>query len=50
MLEAAGLELDADDLVTIDILLDPADPRGVMQRADVFATSSRQIFVARKPS
>ncbi len=42
--------LDADDLATIDILLDPADPRGVMHRNDVFATSSRQIFIARKPS
>lgn len=38
--------LDDDDLHTLDALSDANDPRGVMQRADVFVASSRQIVVA----
>jgi SAM-dependent methyltransferase len=41
--------LDDDDLHTLDMLSDPDDPRGVMQRADAFVASSRQIVIARAP-
>jgi SAM-dependent methyltransferase len=40
-------QLDADDLTTLDVLTDADDPRGVMQRADAFLASSRQIVLAR---
>lgn len=39
--------VDDDDLRTLDVLSDADDPRGVMHRADVFVSSSRQIVVAR---
>jgi SAM-dependent methyltransferase len=39
--------LDDDDRRALDVLSDPDDPRGVMQRGDVFVASSRQIVVAR---
>ena len=39
--------LDHDDIRTLDILIDPDDPRGVMHRSDVFVDASRQIVVAR---
>jgi len=39
--------LDDDDLRTLDVLGDADDPCGVMHRADMFVTSSRQIVVAR---
>ena len=48
--EQFGDGLDADDLSTLDSLSDPDDPRGVMHRADVVATSSRHVFIAQKPS
>ena len=40
--------LDDDDLRTLDVLNDPDDPRGAMQRNDVFVAVSRQIVVARR--
>jgi SAM-dependent methyltransferase len=39
--------LGHDDIRTLDILIDPDDPRGVMHRSDVFVHASRQIVVAR---
>jgi SAM-dependent methyltransferase len=39
--------LEEDDLRTLDVLLDPDDPRGVLHRDDLFVTASRQIAVAR---
>jgi SAM-dependent methyltransferase len=42
-----GDDLDDDDLRTLDVLIDPDDPRGVMRRPDVFVASSRQIVIAR---
>lgn len=39
--------LDGDDLDTLRVLTDPGDPRGVLQRPDVFVETSRQIVVAR---
>ncbi|MCU1487068.1 MAG: rebM4 [Actinomycetia bacterium] len=39
--------LDEDDLRTLDVLLDPNDPRGLLHRDDLFVTASRQLAVAR---
>jgi SAM-dependent methyltransferase len=39
--------LDEDDLATLDVLTDPADPRGVLHRPDVTVAASRQIVIAR---
>ena len=39
--------LDAGDLHTLETLIDPEDPRGVMHRPDMFVNASRQILVAR---
>ncbi len=41
--------LSADDRATLAILTDPADPRGVLHRADVEVHAGRSFFVARKP-
>ena len=43
-----GEQLDDDDLRTLDVLIDPDDPRGVVHRSDVFVASSRQIVIARR--
>ena len=40
-------QLDEDDVRTLDVLLDPDDPRGVLHRDDLFVTASRHIAVAR---
>ncbi len=39
--------LSADDLATLDILTDPTDPRGVLQRPDVEVHASRSLYAAR---
>lgn len=39
--------LSPDDLATFAVLLDPNDPRGVMQRDDVFVDASREVVLAR---
>ena len=39
--------LDDDDLGALDTLADADDPRGVLQRSDVFVAASRQIVIAR---
>ena len=40
-------QLDADDLATLDVLLDADDRRSVERRPDVFVAASRQIVIAR---
>ena len=42
-----GDRLDADDAQTLDVLCDESDPRAAVNRADLFAESSRQIVIAR---
>jgi SAM-dependent methyltransferase len=39
--------LDDDDRAAVRVLTDPADPRGVMHRDDVFVAASRRMVVAR---
>ena len=41
--------LSDDDRATLAVLIDPADPRGVMRRADVTLRAGRALYVARKP-
>jgi SAM-dependent methyltransferase len=46
--EQSHEHLDDDDLRTLDVLIDVNDPRGVMQRPDVFVAASRQVQIARR--
>ncbi|WHT21299.1 methyltransferase domain-containing protein [Crossiella sp. CA-258035] len=41
--------LDAEDLATMDRLLDPADPASVDQRQDLFFLTARTVHYGRKP-
>lgn len=45
--EQLGDQLDENDLQTIDVLIDPDDPRSVLHRSDLFVESSREIVIAR---
>jgi SAM-dependent methyltransferase len=42
-----GDRLSHDDMHTLDVLIDPADPRSVIQRPDAFVASSRDVHIAR---
>jgi ubiquinone/menaquinone biosynthesis C-methylase UbiE len=44
-----GELLDAEDLATLDRLLDPADPAGVDQRADLFLLIAKTVHFGRRP-
>lgn len=41
--------LDADDLATLDRLLDPADPAGIDQRPDLFLLSAQTVHFGHRP-
>jgi len=41
--------LDADDLATLDRLLDPNDEAGLLQRPDVFFLTAKTVHTARSP-
>jgi SAM-dependent methyltransferase len=41
--------LDADDLATLDILLDSTGPEGVLQRDDLSVRAARTVWAARRP-
>ncbi|MFF4018988.1 class I SAM-dependent methyltransferase [Streptomyces sp. NPDC001843] len=47
--DAATDGLDADDRVTLDRLLDPADPASVHRRADVFVLGAYTVHTAVRP-
>ncbi|MGW4031454.1 class I SAM-dependent methyltransferase [Streptomyces sp. NPDC004838] len=40
--------LEADDLAVLDRLLDPEDPEGLLNRADVYLLSARTVHTARR--
>ncbi|SHG25363.1 class I SAM-dependent methyltransferase [Streptoalloteichus hindustanus] len=42
--------LDAEDVATLDRLLDPADPAGVDQRADVFLLTAKTVHFGHRPA
>lgn len=44
-----GEHLDAEDLVTLDRLLDPADPAGVDLRADLFLLTAKTVHLGSRP-
>ncbi|MEV5536340.1 methyltransferase domain-containing protein [Saccharopolyspora shandongensis] len=41
--------LDAEDLATLDRLLDPADPAGIDHRQDLFLLAAKTVHFGRKP-
>ncbi|QIZ38552.1 class I SAM-dependent methyltransferase [Saccharopolyspora sp. ASAGF58] len=41
--------LDAEDLATLDRLLDPADPAGIDRRPDLFLLTAKTVHFGRKP-
>ncbi|MGP3984511.1 class I SAM-dependent methyltransferase [Streptomyces sp. KR80] len=47
--EMLGELLDAEDLATLDRLLDPADPAGVDRRADLFLLTAKTVHFGRRP-
>ncbi|MGW2747264.1 class I SAM-dependent methyltransferase [Streptomyces sp. NPDC001450] len=47
--EAAAERLDAEDLATLDRLLDPADPASVHRRPDVFVLGAYTVHTAVRP-
>jgi SAM-dependent methyltransferase len=42
-----GDRLDGDDRTTVDALLDPAEPRGIARRAELFWLTARTLHLAR---
>ncbi|MFF7122994.1 class I SAM-dependent methyltransferase [Streptomyces sp. NPDC016566] len=47
--EAGAESLEAEDLATLDRLLDPADPAGVHRRPDVFVLGAYTVHTAVRP-
>ncbi|WP_329016941.1 class I SAM-dependent methyltransferase [Streptomyces sp. NBC_01601] len=47
--DGLGDTLDAEDRATLDRLLDPADPAGVHQRADLFVLDAYTVYTAVRP-
>ncbi|MFJ4269233.1 class I SAM-dependent methyltransferase [Streptomyces coelicoflavus] len=47
--ERIGERLDADDLATLDRLLDPADEAGVHRRQDLFVLVAHTVYTAVRP-
>lgn len=44
-----GELMDAEDVTTLDRLLDPADPAGVDRRADLFLLTAKTVHFGRRP-
>lgn len=44
-----GGRMDADDVTTLDRLLDPTDPAGVDRRADLFLLTAKTVYFGRRP-
>lgn len=42
-------QLDAEDLATLDVLLDETDPRSLTQREDLVLTTTRRAWLAQRP-
>ncbi|MER7762763.1 class I SAM-dependent methyltransferase [Streptomyces sp. NPDC097619] len=50
MREVMESTLEADDAATLDVLLDEADPRGILGRPDAFLLSATTVFAALRPA
>ena len=48
--ERSSESLDADDRETLDVLLDPDAPRGILRRPDAFLLSATTIFTGTRPA
>ncbi|WP_327066270.1 class I SAM-dependent methyltransferase [Kitasatospora sp. NBC_01302] len=46
--QTLGDQLDAEDLATLDRLLDPADPAGIDQRADAYLLLAKTVHFGRR--
>ncbi|MGH3843277.1 MAG: class I SAM-dependent methyltransferase [Pseudonocardiaceae bacterium] len=44
-----GERMDTEDVTTLDRLLDPADPAGIDQRADLFLLTAKTVYFGRRP-
>lgn len=42
--------LDADDLATLDRLIDPTDPEGIDLRSDLFLLAVKSVHIGRRPA
>ncbi|MFJ4777216.1 class I SAM-dependent methyltransferase [Streptomyces sp. NPDC088762] len=48
--EAMGESLDAEDRKTLDVLLDPEAPEGIMRRPDAFLLWATTVFTGTRPA
>ncbi|MFC9330127.1 class I SAM-dependent methyltransferase [Kitasatospora sp. NPDC057015] len=48
--DTVGERLDAEDLATLDVLLDPAAPAGVLRRPDAFLLSATTVHTGSRPA
>lgn len=50
MREAMSESLDAQDRTTLDVLLDPAAPEGILRRPDAFLLAATTVFTGLRPT
>lgn len=48
--DGMGEALDAEDRATLDVLVDPTAPEGIMRRPDVFLLSAVTVFTGTRPA
>ena len=45
-----GEALDVEDRTTLDVLLDPGAPQGILRRPDAFVLSATTVFTGMRPA
>jgi SAM-dependent methyltransferase len=50
MRETASESLDVEDCKTLDVLLDPGAPEGILRRPDAFVLSATTVFTGMRPT
>lgn len=48
--ETVGEALDVEDRTTLDVLLDPGAPQGILRRPDAFVLSATTVFTGMRPA
>ena len=48
--ETVGEALDVEDRTTLDVLLDPGAPGGILRRPDAFLLSATTVFTGKRPA
>ncbi|MDH6115032.1 SAM-dependent methyltransferase [Kitasatospora sp. MAP12-15] len=48
--EVMGESLDAEDRATLDVLIDPVAPEGILRRPDAFLLSATTVFTGMRPT